>query len=542
MMPLQNTQQASSPPSQGKVRSPFGEFPDLQSYLQRQDAYAQQHLKNQREYNLALREGRPATKVPTMQAWQQAGENIKSGVYQGNPFATGNVDGILSMFDQYGMQVPDGFRDRLIKNLGQQSAPPALMPPAPAPQKVLDIPKFVNPATGLPYGANAPSLAPPAAGMPSPAPGAGQQPLDTSYRPTGAQVPMYPDPGPGLVPYVMNAGTRSARTVYVSPQDAKSLQAQDDERLQASVQKWQELVGQGLSGPAQPSPPPVAGANDFIFAPPGSAVTQAFQFYINPQTGQKASFSTGGQSPRAGTGWRKVGRAEFDASPGIDLTSNIDAESRLPDGADPEAPPPPGLMPSGPSLPPAGGRRIAGPEFPQSLLDTPAPAPAPSPPPPKTPSQWDYPLRPGMTRGPNGEQVMGLEAQIEAVRRMQQQTGLTPMAFMPGSRQLVEWTPELAMQGAKVSSWRPAPQNTPQDPFATWTPEQRRDMAEAFRKPVPATPKVKAGQAQPIPERTQGTPLQRPAPPANPRSRQADRQSQALMNRGLALLRSGGRG
>lgn len=162
----QSPQQPKSP--QPGVQTSMGNFPNLQAYQQQQDAFVQQHLKNQSQYNQGLQSGQSPQRVPVMEAWRQAGENIKSGQYQGNPFQTGNVDALMGMFGQYGIQVPTGFRDQLLANLGQQSAPPMYQPQpgrmyyhSDGPQMGYPggpmsdpnvIPKFTNPATGLPYG------------------------------------------------------------------------------------------------------------------------------------------------------------------------------------------------------------------------------------------------------------------------------------------------------------------------------------------------------------------------------------------------------
>lgn len=128
--PQQKKSQAPQSPfgPQQTVQTSMGNFPNLQAYQQQQDAFVQQHLKNQAQYNQGLQSGQSPQRVPVMDAWRQAGENIQSGQYQGNPFQTGNVDAIMGMFNQYGIQAPQGFRDQLLQNLGQQSAPPMYRP------------------------------------------------------------------------------------------------------------------------------------------------------------------------------------------------------------------------------------------------------------------------------------------------------------------------------------------------------------------------------------------------------------------------------
>lgn len=114
------------------VYSPFGNFQNLGAFQQHQDAFVQQFLQGQNQYNQALNSGQQAAPVNLGQAWQQAGENIANGTYQGNPFATGNVQGLMGMFDMYGIQAPVGFQDQLISQIGQQS-PPSMYSPPPAP-------------------------------------------------------------------------------------------------------------------------------------------------------------------------------------------------------------------------------------------------------------------------------------------------------------------------------------------------------------------------------------------------------------------------
>lgn len=124
------------------VYSPFGNFQNLGQYQQHQDAFVQQFLQGQNQYNQALNSGQQASPVNLGQAWQQAGENIANGTYQGNPFATGNVQGLMGMFDMYGIQAPAGFQDQLIAQIGQQ-APPSMYSPTPRP-----------PMTSYPIGPN----------------------------------------------------------------------------------------------------------------------------------------------------------------------------------------------------------------------------------------------------------------------------------------------------------------------------------------------------------------------------------------------------
>jgi len=188
--PQQKQSQAPQSPfgPQQTVQTSMGNFPNLQAYQQQQDAFVQQHLKNQAQYNQGLQSGQSPQRVPVMDAWRQAGENIQSGQYQGNPFQTGNVDAIMGMFGQYGIQAPQGFRDQLLQNLGQQSAPPMYQP-----QPAMDFPggpagnqnvpsrTLMNPSDGVPYAP------------------VGPQDYYTGYGdPSGA--PKFTNPGTGL-PY-----------------------------------------------------------------------------------------------------------------------------------------------------------------------------------------------------------------------------------------------------------------------------------------------------------------------------------------------------
>jgi hypothetical protein len=116
------------------VQTPFGSMPNLQTYQNQQDAFVQQFLQNQAQYNQGLMGGQMPQRVDLGTTWNQAAENIKDGRYQGNPFATGNVDALMGMFGQYGITPPQGFQDQLINQLGQQSAPPMYGPGMPSSQ------------------------------------------------------------------------------------------------------------------------------------------------------------------------------------------------------------------------------------------------------------------------------------------------------------------------------------------------------------------------------------------------------------------------
>lgn len=305
--PQQKKSQAPQSPfgPQQTVQTSMGNFPNLQAYQQQQDAFVQQHLKNQAQYNQGLQSGQSPQRVPVMEAWRQAGENIQSGQYQGNPFQTGNVDAIMGMFGQYGIQAPQGFRDQLLQNLGQQSAPPMYQPqPAmgyPGGPSNDFIPKFTDPTTGLPYGQQPPMTYPggpagnqnvPSRTLMNPSDGVpyapvGPQDYYTGYGgpsgtpkftnpgtglPYGQPAPpqmAYPGglspgygpnelqrtPGPGLIPVVLNEGTRSRETVFVTPAqkaqiDANSAAMAREAQIPPHVRQ-QQLLDQAMEAQRQ---------------------------------------------------------------------------------------------------------------------------------------------------------------------------------------------------------------------------------------------------------------------------------------------------
>jgi hypothetical protein len=525
-------------------------MPNLQAYQNQQDAFVQQFLQNQAQYNQGVMGGQQPQRVDLGTTWNQASESIKDGRYQGNPFATGNVDALMGMFGQYGITPPQGFQDQLISQLGQQSAPPmygtgSLGPQfpnfpqarvplvAPAQQPAFDVPRPINPGTGLPYGQPLTDLpigpngeywpafrspqqpTPPAASAPPPAP------------PPPERAPWAPPPPPpggwrseqqrrdaeyqSRVQYMMNPGlnqdaspVRPPVVAEPEPTPRPPVREQQPEsrrwgrfgqfiNMPPGVGRFMDFVdsdGDGVDDGYQPGPglPPPGAAqpippsqqlppsrnwqSDFDFAPPGTAATQAVVQYINPQTGEKISFANGGQQPRPGSGWVRATRRDFDQFDGVDLNTP-GAARPIPMGMvreDPSRRLPPGRMPDW-GFP--VDTKLGGP-----AMDTP-PAAQPNPSAPWSSNDpWSYPLLPGMRRGPSGEQIMTEEARQAEIKRREQETGrryVQPRA--PG----------------QTGSWLPAPKP------ASQKKDQSAAMAEYIR--TQATP----GRARPTPTRTQGT-------------------------------------
>jgi hypothetical protein len=219
------------------VQTPFGSMPSLQAYQNQQDAFVQQFLQNQAQYNQGVMGGRRPEPVELGATWGQAADNIKEGRYQGNPFATGNVDALMGMFGQYGFTPPQGFQDQLLSQLGQQSAPPMY-----ATQPAFSVQRPINPGTGLPYGQPLTDLPIGPNGEYWPAFRSPQQPASPPMHPPTAFSPVMPEgyrpagtpamsdkPARGLVPHVLNEGSLSQRTVYVTPQDKQQLTVKADE-------------------------------------------------------------------------------------------------------------------------------------------------------------------------------------------------------------------------------------------------------------------------------------------------------------------------
>ena len=350
---------------QQTVQTSMGNFPNLQAYQQQQDAFVQQHLTNQAQYNQGLQSGQSPQRVPVMEAWRQAGENVQSGQYQGNPFQTGNVDAIMGMFNQYGIQAPQGFRDQLLQNLGQQSAPPMYQP---------------QPAMGYPGGPmGSPDLTP---GMQVPDSWVLRMPQSTRPNvPAGWSVR---DLGSGF--YSIEAPGQS----------------------QADVAAWASQAGAsdlspnrvyGHMGDGAQMPYPGGPSNDFI------------PKFTDPTTG----------------------------------------------------------LPYGQSAPPM--------TYPGGPMTTP-PAAQPNPSDP-----WSYPLRPGHTRGPSGEQIMTREAREAEIRRMEQESGRTYVR---------------PRAGVTNGGWLPQARQNPGASISL-SPEQAAGMRQYMES-------RQASRAQPTPPRTQGTP------------------------------------
>jgi len=392
--PQQKKSQAPQSPfgPQQTVQTSMGNFPTLQAYQQQQDAFVQQHLKNQSQYNQGLQSGQSPQRVPVMEAWKQAGENIQSGQYQGNPFQTGNVDAIMGMFNQYGIQAPQGFRDQLLQNLGQQSAPPMY------------------------------------------------QPQPRMYYHTDGEQMRYPG-GP------------------MQPQPA-------------------------MGYPGGPMPPGQMPSNDGFIDTRGSGMGNwaVMVPYYNPATGE-TTHRTAGVVPAPGSGWVRgagpsAGQQPPAAAPGYGarirdpggiFTSQV--LDRDGDGIDDRNQLGPGQpLPTVYSPLPQMG-------YPgESMTPPSATQPNPSDP-------WSYPLRPGHTRGPSGEQIMTREAREAEIRRMEQESGRTYVRPKAGVTNGGWLPPAKPKPGASISL----------------NPEQAAAMKQYMDS-------RQSGRAQPTPARTRGTP------------------------------------
>jgi hypothetical protein len=446
------------------VQTPFGSMPNLQAYQNQQDAFVQQFLQNQAQYNQGLMGGQQPQRVDLGTTWNQASESIKDGRYQGNPFATGNVDALMGMFGQYGITPPQGFQDQLISQLGQQSAPPmygtgSLGPQfpnfpqarvplvAPAQQPAFDVPRPINPGTGLPYGQPLTDLPIGPNGEYWPAFRSPQQPT-----PPAASAPPPAPPPPERAPWAPPPPP---------PGGWRSEQQRRDAEYQSRVQY---MMNPGLNQDASPVRPPVVAEPEPTPRPP-----------VREQQPESRRWGRFGQFINMPPG---VGRfMDFVDSDGDGVDDGYQPGPGLPPpGAAQPTPPgqqlPPGRMPDWgfPGYTQPGGRQYDPPGRP--AMDTP-PAAQPNPSDP-----WSYPLLPGMRRGPSGEQIMTEEARQAEIKRREQETGMRyvqPRA--PG----------------QTGSWLPAPKP------ASQKKDQSAAMAEYIR--TQATP----GRARPTPTRTQGT-------------------------------------
>lgn len=375
----QRTQPA--PAGSAPVQSPMGQFPTLHAYQQHQDAFVQQFLRGQSQYNQGLQAGQRPAQVDVGDAWRQAGENIQSGQYQGNPFQTGNVDAIMGMFGQYGIQAPQGFREQLLQNLGQQSAPP-MYPQQP--------------------------------GM--------------YYRHTDGAQMQYP------------GGPMQPQPAMSSPELTPGMQVPDS---------WVLRMPQST----RPNVPAGWSVRDL-----GSG------FY---------SIEAPGQSQADVAAWASQAGAS-DLSPNRVYGHMGDvAQMPYPGGPSgnfiPKFTDPATGLPYGQSAPPM--------TYPGGPMTTP-PAAQPNPSDP-----WSYPLRPGHTRGPSGEQIMTREAREAEIRRMEQESGRTYVR---------------PRAGVTNGGWLPPARQNPGASISL-SPEQAAGMRQYMES-------RQASRAQPTPPRTQGTP------------------------------------
>lgn len=247
--PQQKKSQAPQSPfgPQQSVQTSMGNFPTLQAYQQQQDAFVQQHLKNQAQYNQGLQSGQSPQRVPLMDAWKQAGENIQSGQYQGNPFQTGNVDAIMGMFNQYGIQAPQGFRDQLLQNLGQQSAPPMYQPQ----WDYYKDPREMSPGGFIQPGPSQPPQ--PAMGYQG-VPTRTLEPTDGSYAPVAPPMGYPGGPMPPMAPgYGGRIGLPPGSMVTMDFRDRDGDMI-DDRDQPGPGQSPTAVYGQPPQAPAAPNP------------------------------------------------------------------------------------------------------------------------------------------------------------------------------------------------------------------------------------------------------------------------------------------------
>jgi len=391
--PQQRSQWPQQPKSpQPGVQTSMGNFRNLQAYQHQQDAFVQQHLKNQSQYNQGLQSGQSPQRVPVMEAWKQAGDNIKSGQYQGNPFQTGNVDALMGLFGQYGIQAPAGFRDQLLQNLGQQSAPPMYQP---------------QPQMGYPGGPMGRPDLMPSVPVQDRVPDSWVLQMPQSSRPNVPPGWSVRDLGRGFYSITTPGQSEADVAAWASQSGATNL---SPNRVIGHPGRLDRPQPQ-MTYPGGPMPPMAPGYGERIGLPPGSGVTMDFR-------------------DRDG--------------------DNIDDRDQR-----------------GPGQPPT------------AVYGQPPQAPAA----PNPSDPWSYPLRPGHTRGPNGEQIMTREAREAEIRRMEQESGRTYVRPKSGVTQGGWLPPAKKNPGASISL----------------NPEQAAAMQQYMAS-------RQSGQAQPTPPRTQGTP------------------------------------
>jgi len=538
---------------QQTVQTSMGNFPNLQAYQQQQDAFVQQHLKNQAQYNQGLQSGQSPQRVPVMDAWKQAGENVQSGQYQGNPFQTGNVDAIMGMFNQYGIQAPQGFRDQLLQNLGQQSAPPMYQPqrnynlgsherslgefiqpgPMQPPQPWVNtqpggptfIPGAINPATGLPYGQQPPTVSPGGPmGSPDLTPGM-QVPGSWIVQMPQTNADTAPNVPPGWGVRRLGFGMYSIEAPGQSQADVAAWASQagasglSPNRVHGHLRQpqpptsMQPVAPPAMTYPGGPMPPGQMPSKDGFIDTRGSGEGNFAVMvpYYNPATGE-TTHRTAGIVPAPGSGWvhgtgPSAGQQPPAAAPGYGArirnptggftTQVLDRDGDGIDDRDQLGPgqplptvysPLPQMgYPSGPSgnfIPkftdPTTGLPY-GQQPPMGYPGGPMQPPPAAQPNPSDP--WSYPLLPGHTRGPSGEQIMTREAREAEIRRMEQESGRTYVRPKAGVTNGGWLPPAKPKPGASISL----------------NPEQAAAMKQYMDS-------RQSGRAQPTPARTRGTP------------------------------------
>lgn len=539
------TQQQPQPMSMSAWQQPR-QFDNVADAMRNQDAFAQQFLKNQAQYNQGLRAGQQPQRVGLDQTMVQANDNIASGAYQGNPFATGNVDAIMGMFGQYGIQAPEGFRDQLISNLGQQSTPPAL-----APQPPSVTPKFTNPATGLPYGQPAPQM--------GYGPGMGQQPGAGGPPPPAAFAPGYGE--------AINAPPGTMFTTDFRDGDGDGI---DD--------RWQP--GPGIRPPQQPGmgqQPPATGSP----VGPGSEYWPGLMPVRPPATGsprppvpQAPAQPPAPWQPPPPPPWGYRDDAERKTAEHqsylIWLFNQNQNPATLPHQARPPQPEPPSApVTQRPGKEPVMGLIVDdGPLANWGFPETQGPQQ-----PPESPRVW--------WRSPDGTpQYSPHPSQAESVRASGARTPEEYSRIMEGQRRAEdlyrrveeqakrrEQERRLAEMQARYPTMDPVRSSQPETrgQVVGWQPNQQR-AADAARQreqellsqgyiegprksngektwispqqQAQRSERVRPGQAQPAPERTQGTPYVPPSerPRTPPKTTAKDRaKAQALLRSGMGM-------